>query len=122
MDKPQRLARRQEQKSADFYGGRLVAASGSGDAKGDIITGTELIECKHTERQSFGLRRLDFFQHARNALLANRRPVWEIEYTDPDGRHPQYVICLDRDDYKAMRDRIAELEDALLQTTLTGKH
>lgn len=109
MEKPQRLAKRQEIRSAEFYGARLTPASGSGDFKGDAYTDDELFEFKHTERQSFGLRRLDFFQHARAALLADRRPVWEIEYTTPSGGHPQYVVCLDRDDYKSMRDELAEL-------------
>lgn len=109
MDLPQRLARRQEHRSAGFYGAMLTPASGSRDAKGDAYTDTELFEFKHTERQSFGLRRLDFTRHATAALLSGRRPVWEIEYTDRDGRFPQYVVVLDRDEYLAMRDELADL-------------
>lgn len=109
MEKPQRLARRQEVKSAEFYGARLVPASGSGDTKGDAYTDDELFEFKHTERQSFGLRRADFSRHVRAALLTDKRPVWEIEFTSPDGRWPQYIVCLDRDDYLSMRDENARM-------------
>lgn len=109
MQLPQRLAKRQEQQAAVVYGGRLVARSGSGDDKGDVETGDELIECKHTERQSFGLRRVDFFRHVRNSLLVSKRAVWEIEYTDPAGRNAHYAVVLERDEYLRMRAEIAKL-------------
>ncbi len=48
MDKPQRLARRQESRSATYYGARQTPRSGSGDVKGDAYTETELFEFKHT--------------------------------------------------------------------------
>lgn len=109
MNRPQRLARRQEQRSADFYGATLTPASGSGDSKGDAFTATELFEFKHTERQSFGLRFRDFAAHRLHSLQAGRRPVMEIEYTDPNGLHPHYLLVMDRDDYVAMRDELEQL-------------
>lgn len=105
MDRPQRLARRQERESVNVYGGRLVPRSGSGDQKGDIETGTELIECKHTEQLSYRLRWADWAKHVASALVANRRPVLEVEYTDPLGGHPRYLVVLDRDDYLELRHR-----------------
>lgn len=115
MDRPQRLARRQEIKSAEFYGAQLTPASGSRDSKGDAYTtgdeylSGELFEFKHTERQSFGLRFRDFWRHRQAALLSGRRPVWEIEYTSPAGMHPHYLVVLDRNDYLNMRDELARL-------------
>lgn len=110
MDLPQRLARRQEIRSAEFYGARLTPASGSRDAKGDAETDGELFEFKHTEKQSYGLRVTDFNRHRTAAVVSGKRPVWEIEYTNPRGSFPQYVVVLDRDDYLAMRDDLAQAE------------
>jgi hypothetical protein len=114
VDRPQRLARRQEHRSAEFYGARSVPASGSGDVKGDAETDDELFEFKHTEGKSFSLVRRAWTDHIRHALLAGtRRAVWEVEYTDPVGRNPQYVVVLDRDDYQAMREELAALRSEL---------
>jgi hypothetical protein len=103
MDKPQRLARRQEHRSAEFYGARLTPASGSRDAKGDAETADELFEFKHTEQLAFRLRAADWIRHRTAALVSGKRPVWEIEYTRPDGTSPEYVVVLDRDDYLELR-------------------
>lgn len=113
MDKPQQLARRQEARAATYYGGRVVPKSGSGDIKGDVITDTELIECKHTERLSFGLMYRTFWQHMQQAIIAHRRPVMEIEYTSPRGLRPNYLVVLDRDDYRGMTQEIERLNDEL---------
>ena len=109
MDMPQRLADRQEERAAAFYGGHRVPRSGSGDRKGDVETDTELIECKHTQRLSFGLMYRMFGTLMLQALLAHKRPVMEIEYTTPRGSLPNYLVVLDRNDYLTMRDELAEL-------------
>jgi len=103
MDKPQRLARRQENIAAEYYGGRLVPASGSGNVKGDVETATELIECKHTQQQAYRLRLTDWLVHASHALIAGKRPVLEIEFTDERGLHGRHVVVLSRDDYLELR-------------------
>lgn len=108
MDKPQRLARRQESRSADVYGARLTPASGSRDAKGDAETADELFEFKHTQVQSYRLRIADWMAHLRHAILAGKKPVLEIEFTRPDGSCPHYLVVLDRDDYLAMRRELAD--------------
>lgn len=109
MERPQRLARKQEVRSAGFYGARLTPASGSRDAKGDAETDTELFEFKHTERQSFGLRWRDFAAHHLHALQAGKRAIMEIEYTDPNGLHPHYLLVMTRDDYLSMRDDLTRM-------------
>lgn len=106
MDKPQRLARRQEERAARDYGGRLVAQSGSGDLKGDVSTPDELIECKHTEKLGFRLVLADWLAHVQYALLAGKRPVWEIEYTLPNGSIPRYAVVVDKNDYLALREEL----------------
>lgn len=109
MDRPQRLAHRQEIRSARYHEGRVTPRSGSGDQKGDVETGSALIECKHTQRKSFSLVLAAFLEHATRALLAHKRAVWEIEFTDPMGHRPQYLVVLDRDDYRSMEVELAEL-------------
>lgn len=103
MDRPQRLARRQERRSADYYGARLTPASGSRDVKGDAETLTELFEFKHTERQSYSVKLADWLAHVTHALLADKRPVLEIEFTDPMGMHPKHLVVLRREDYLELR-------------------
>ena len=112
MDLPQRLARKQERRSADFYGARLTPASGSRDAKGDAETDDELFEFKHTERLSYGIKMSAWRRHRAAAITSGKRPVMEVEYTRPDGTNPEYVVVLDRDDYVAMRDELAGLRSA----------
>jgi hypothetical protein len=120
VDRPQRLAKRHEQRSADFYGARLTPASGSGTSKGDAASGTELFEFKHTERQSFGLRFRDFSNHHLHALQAGLRAIMEVEYTDPNGLHPHYLLVMTRDDYVAMRDELNELREGHCGEGCTG--
>lgn len=109
MDKPQRLARRHESRSAEFYGARLTPASGSRDAKGDAETDDELFEFKHTERLSYGIKMSAWRRHRAAAIISGKRPVMEVEYTRPDGTNPEYVVVIDRDDYLAMRAQIESL-------------
>lgn len=109
MDRPQRLAARQERRSAAFYGARLTPASGSLDSKGDAYTDTELFEFKHTERRSYSLKPGEFARLATWALIARKRPVLEVEFTTPEGRNIGHLVVLDRDDYLAMRGELAEL-------------
>lgn len=111
MDRPQRLARRQELEAARSYGGRATPASGSRDSKGDVETATELIECKHTERKSFSLRASELFKHATSAILAGKRMVFEVEFTQPDGGHPWRFVVLNKDEYIEMRDELAQLRE-----------
>lgn len=111
MDKPQRLARRQERQGAVSYGGRLTPASGSRDAKGDIETDTELIECKHTEWQSFSLKVADLLKAARNAILKNKRMVFEVEFTRPDGTRAIKFVVLNKDEYTELTHELARLRE-----------
>lgn len=109
MDLPQRLARHQERRSAEFYGATLTPASGSRDSKGDAYTDDELFEFKHTERLSYGVKMSSWRLHRDAAIIAGKRPVMEVEYTRPDGTHPEYVVVIDRNDYVAMRDELTKL-------------
>ena len=114
MDKPQRLARAQERKGAASYGARLTPMSGSGDVKGDAESATEFIEFKHTERRSYSLKLLDLMKYARQAILAGKRMVIEIEFTQPDGTHPVRFVVLNKDEYIALRDENAKLWDKIM--------
>jgi len=107
MDRPQRLARRQEQEAARSYGGRATPASGSRDVKGDVYTDNELIECKHTERKSYSLKVADLLKLAKQAIMVGRRMVLEVEFTDPMGLHPVRYVVLNKDEYAEMKAVIA---------------
>lgn len=126
MDKPQRLALRQERDAARSYSGRATPASGSRDSKGDVESDTELIECKHTERASYSLKLADLLKLARQAILRDRRMVLEIEYTKPDGTRAIKFVVLNKDEYTAMTDEIADLHEKVTElraelTRLTGR-
>lgn len=110
MERPQRLARRQEEVAARDYGGRAVVQSGSGWSKGDVETAAELIECKHTEKKSYSLKLAELLRAARQAILADRRMVFEVEFTQPDGLQPVRFVVLNKDEYIGMRDLLARLE------------
>ena len=111
MERPQRLARKQEHRSAEFWGARPVPRSGSGDLKGDAETDGELFEFKHTEQKGFRLVLADWLAHVQHAIVVSKRAVWEIEYTLPDGSIPRYAVVVDRYDYLAMRDELAGLRE-----------
>lgn len=111
MDRPQRLARRQEKKGAASYGARLTPMSGSGDVKGDALADDELIEFKHTEKKSFYLKLADLRKFATQAIIAGKRMVFEVEFTLPDGTHPWKFVILNRDEYIEMKQQIVDLKE-----------
>jgi hypothetical protein len=111
MDRPQRLARRQEQVAARSYGGRAVPQSGSGWSKGDVETPTELIECKHTERKSYSVKLADLMTFARRAIMVSKRMVLELEFTQPDGLHPVRFVVLNKDEYTEMKHDLERLRE-----------
>lgn len=109
MDRPQRLALRQERRGAESYGARLTPASGSRDVKGDAYSDDELIEFKHTERKSFALKLAELMKAATAAILASKRMVFEVEFTRPDGSQPVRFVVLNKDEYLSMRAEMAKL-------------
>jgi hypothetical protein len=115
MDKPQRLARKQEQDRDGSYGGRLVPQSGSGVVKGDRRTDTEYIEYKHTERGSFSLKLTELMKAAREAILASKRMVFEVEFTNTRGMQPIRFVVLNKDEYIAMREIMAQADETIRQ-------
>jgi hypothetical protein len=116
MRPPQRRAKRQENRSAEVYGARLTPASGSGAIKGDAYTDDELFEFKCTERQSFGVKLSAWREHLRNALVAHKRAVMEIQFVSPSNGIPLgHLVVLERDDYLNMRATIEGLRFELEQ-------
>ena len=119
MKRPQRLAHRQEIRSAEYWGARLTPRSGSGDSKGDAATDGELFEFKHTQQKGFRLVLADWLAHVQHAVIAGKRAVWEIEYTLPDGSTPRYAVVVDRDDYKALLDELAAQREVMAEARKT---
>jgi hypothetical protein len=95
-------SRLQERKGSRLYGGSLTPGSGNQwHSKGDIKTGTELIECKTTKHHSYSLKAAELDKAMKEALLEGRRMVFEIEFAD-DGIT---CIILDKSDYMQMREK-----------------
>lgn len=92
---------KQEAETAQRLGGRLTAASGAKDEKGDVrLKGIARIECKTTKNQSFSVTRETLRKISDAGCLAGEVPVLLVEFNDGKGKRleefaiiPSY--CLD---------------------------
>lgn len=76
-----RNAPKQEAKVAARLGGRTVAGSGCGQAKGDVrVKGIALIECKCTQHKSFSVTRKLIDKIEEEAMHNGEVPVMAIEF------------------------------------------
>lgn len=95
-----RRSRKQERELAGRLGGRVTAASGSKDEKGDArLKGVVRVEAKTTKNKSFSVT-LDMVQKIEDAaVLSGEMPVIVVEFNDGCGRKlkevaivPTYVL------------------------------
>ena len=100
LTKSHRRAPKQERALAVRVGGRLTAASGSKDEKGDVrIKGLARLECKTTKHKSFSVT-IDMVEKLEEAAaLSGELPIFVIEFIDDMGRPlkelavcPSYVL------------------------------
>lgn len=110
MDKPQRLALKQEQLTAELHGGRLTPASGTGRAaKNDVRTPEWSIEVKSTSGLGYRLDRATLQRSEHNALKDGRRLLFVVAFLWP-GRSRRYVLMTE-EDHLEREARIAQLEE-----------
>lgn len=121
MDKPQRLARKEEQRTAELHGGRVTPASGSGPAvKNDVRNTGWSFEVKSTSKLSYSLRRDLIAQVEGNALADGRRMAMIVSFAPVTGTSPgqygnrarRYVLTTE-DDFLEREHRIDVLEGYL---------
>jgi hypothetical protein len=94
-----RRSKLQEKKAAADYSGRTTPGSGNQwHSKADVKSDTELIECKTTMKDSYSLKAADLRKLFGQAVLENRTPVFEIEFS----LGGVTCVVLDKDDFLAM--------------------
>jgi hypothetical protein len=110
VDKPQRLALKQEQLTAELHGGRLTPASGTGrGVKNDVRTPEWSIEVKSTSGLGYRIDRDTLQRSEHNALKDGRRLLFVIAFLWP-GRAKRYVI-MSEDDHLEREAELARLRD-----------
>lgn len=116
MDKPQKLARKAEQKTAELHGGRVTPGSGSGQAvKNDVRNDDWSFEVKSTQALSFTLTRQALARANENALSDGRRMAFVVDFLPhktlpPRVRAGRYVV-LDEDDFIEMEQELRVLRN-----------
>lgn len=96
----QKMADRQEKKSASAHGGRLTPRSGAGWVhKGDVSTQDEVIECKATGKTQITLKAVWLTKVFGEATRKLKRPVLEFSLAGED------YIVLRRHDYLELKER-----------------
>jgi hypothetical protein len=109
---PQSRGRRSEAAAAERFGAKLQPGSGNGSAKNDFVTDAVSVEWKSTSALQYPLRRYEIEAAARNALIDDKTMLFGIEYTTGfSGRQPLRVVVMLEDDYLAMRDRLAHVDE-----------
>lgn len=102
MDRPQRLAQRQEQLTAQLHGGRVTPASGSGSTvKNDVRNDDWSIEVKSTSAKSYSLSKDVLAAAEKNALSDGRKMALVVSFVPPRStatRATRYVV-LSEDDF-----------------------
>lgn len=110
MDRPQRLARKQEDLTAKRHGGRVTPASGSGEAiKNDVRNAEWSFEVKSTSQKGYRLDRQMLRQVEGNALADGHRMAMVVAFL-ANGPTKRYVVMTE-DDFLEREQKIADLEE-----------
>lgn len=113
MNKPQRLARQQENLTAKAHGGRVTPASGSGGFdKNDVTNDDWSFEVKTTTQKGYRLTLETWNTAEDHALEQGKRPAMVIAFVTPTGRAKRLVI-IDEDDYIEREDTVKTYRIAL---------
>lgn len=96
-----RRSKLQESRAAKDYGGNRTPGSGNRwFQKGDVKTDAYLIECKTTTKASYSLKSGDIKLHWVHALMENKIPVFEIEFSE----YGATCVVLDKNDFLALTE------------------
>lgn len=100
MDRAHRIARKQEEVTAQKQLGRGTPASGSGDMiKNDVRNDEWSFEVKFTTRKTYSLALETWETAERNALIDGRRAAMVISYDRGLGYRPKRLVVMDEDDF-----------------------
>ena len=103
MDRPQRLARKQERETARLHGGRVTPASGSGYVKNDVTSQEWSFEVKSTEQKGYRITREALERAGRNAREDGKRMAFVISFIT--GLTSQRYVVISEDDYSELCER-----------------
>lgn len=112
MDKPQRLARKEEVRTARLHGGRATPASGSGDTvKNDVRTREWSFEVKSTSQLGYHLNRDALKIAEKNALSDGRRMAFIVAFLrNPGQKNGARYVVMSEDDFLEREHRLEQLE------------
>lgn len=110
MDRPQRLARKQEDETAKRHGGRVTSASGSGEVvKNDVRNATWSFEVKSTSGLGYRLNQEYLYYAERNALTDGRRMAFVVAFLNPTTRKAKRYVVTTEDDFLEREQELADL-------------
>lgn len=99
------IADRHEKAIAMALMGRRVTGSGSQwHSKGDVVTDTELVECKATRTKSYSVGVERWTKIADEAATIGREPVMAVRLADTN-RTPVDLIIISLDRYMELTNR-----------------
>lgn len=100
---PLRNSRLQERRAAKEYNGSVSPGSGATwHHKADVRSNEYLVECKTTSKKSYSLKHEDLLKIYLQAIVENRIPVFEIEFSEASKKY----VVLDAEDWHDIRMRL----------------
>lgn len=119
MDRPQRLARKAEEKTAELHGGRITPGSGSGRAtKNDVRNEKWSFEVKSTSHKTYPLTREVLKKAEDNAMVDGRHMALVVEFVNPPGMyharlHAGRYVTMTEDDFLEREQELASIREGL---------
>jgi hypothetical protein len=114
LDRPQRLARKQENLTAEKHGGQVTPASGSGGTvKNDVRSASWSLEVKSTSAKTYSLSRDVLATAERNALVDGRLFALVVAFLPTQTRPGQgmrYVV-MGEDDFLEREAELTRLRE-----------
>lgn len=114
MDRPQRLARKQENLTAEKHGGQVTPASGSGrTVKNDVRNHEWSIEVKSTSALSYSLKAETLVLAEKHALVDGRRMALVVAFVGRMLARPRRYVVTTEDDFLEREQEIETLKQAV---------
>jgi hypothetical protein len=117
VDRPRRLARRSEEKTAELHGGRLTPGSGSRKhTKNDVANAEWSIENKTTSQKGYRLTHDDLIKAERGARQDGKRMAFLVEFVGGIRAafpRPGRYIVTSEDDFLEREQLIEQLRTEL---------
>jgi hypothetical protein len=113
VSQTKKMADKHEAEVALAFGGRVTPGSGGGRIEEhglDVVTETELIECKATGHLSYSVAKALMNQVERSALLAGKRGLLNIKL-DANNPHARRYVVLLEGDYLELASELLDLRE-----------